>query len=282
MLGFMGLLLDSFWRAALYCLQPRVMLLSALPLLVAVGLGAGLCWLLWDPALVQLQAWLGEWSLFAALMHWMDKLALGSLRTVVAPLLLFTLALPFFFLLALLAVAWMAAPAAVRLVASRRFPALQRRQGGSFLGSVGMALGSALLAFMALGLTLPLWLVPPLAAVVPPLVWGWLTARVLAYDALAQHASPEERKLLLERYRLPFLFMGLVVGYLGVTPGLIWLLGAMAVVLAPLFIPLALWLYTFVFLFASLWFAHFGLCALQRLRSEPLDGVVVEAVTPDS
>ena len=271
MLHVMGLLLDSFWRAALYCLQPRVMFMSALPLLIAVALGAGLCWVLWDPALVQLQAWLGEWSLLAALMHWLDRLALGSLRTVLAPLLLFTLALPFFFLLSLLAVAWLAAPAAVRLVASRRFPALQRRRGGSFLGSAAMALGSALLAFLALGVTLPLWLVPPLIVVVPPLVWGWLTARVMAYDVLAQHASAEERQLLMRRYRWPFLAMGLAVGYLGVAPGLIWTLGALAVVLAPLFIPLAIWLYTFAFLFAALWFAHFGLAALERLRNEPID-----------
>jgi hypothetical protein len=267
----MGLFLDSFWRAALYCLQPRVMLMSALPLLIAVALGAGLCWLVWDPALAQVQAWLGEWQLFAALMRWLEKLSLGSLRTVVAPLLLFTLALPFFFLLSLLAVAWLAAPAAVRLVASRRFPQMQRRRGGSFLGSVAMALGSALVALLALGVTLPLWLVPPLVVVVPPLVWGWLTARVMAYDALAQHASAEERQLLMRRHRWPFLAMGLMVGYLGVAPGLIWAFGAVAVILAPLLIPLAIWLYTFVFLFASLWFAHFGLAALERLRGEPID-----------
>lgn len=271
MLHAMGLLLDSFWRAALYCLQPRVMLMSALPLFIAVALGAGLCWVFWDPALVQLQAWLGEWSLLSTLMHWLDQLALGSLRTVVAPLLLFTLALPFFFLLSLLAVAWLAAPAAVRLVATRRFPDLMRRRGGSFLGSAAMALGSALLAFLALAVTLPLWLVPPLIVVVPPLVWGWLTARVMAYDVLAQHASAEERQLLMRRHRWPFLAMGLAVGYLGVAPGLIWTLGALAVVLAPLFIPLAIWLYTFVFLFAALWFAHFALAALERLRHEPID-----------
>jgi hypothetical protein len=46
---------------------------------------------------------------------------------------------------------------------------------------------------VALILTVPLWLVPPLALVIPPVIWGWLTAQVMTYDALAEHASREER-----------------------------------------------------------------------------------------
>ena len=34
----MSLILDSFWRAALYCLHPRVMLLSLLPLAIMVAI----------------------------------------------------------------------------------------------------------------------------------------------------------------------------------------------------------------------------------------------------
>jgi hypothetical protein len=40
-----------------------------------------------------------------------------------------------------------------------------------------------------------LWLVPPLVLILPPLIWGWLTYRVMAYRrAGPEHASaPEER-----------------------------------------------------------------------------------------
>ena len=34
----MGLLLDSFWRAAAYCLHARVIVLSFLPLVILVAL----------------------------------------------------------------------------------------------------------------------------------------------------------------------------------------------------------------------------------------------------
>ena len=33
-------------------------------------------------------------------------------------------------------------------------------------------------------------------------------------------------------------------------------------------VPLAIWIYTLVFAFSSLWFAHYCLAALERLRSE--------------
>ncbi len=38
----MNLLFDSFWRAVVYCLHPRVILLSLLPLLLMVPLALGL------------------------------------------------------------------------------------------------------------------------------------------------------------------------------------------------------------------------------------------------
>jgi hypothetical protein len=34
-------------------------------------------------------------------------------------------------------------------------------------------------------------------------------------------------------------------------------------------VPVAIWIYTLVFAFASLWFCHYCLAALQALRSEP-------------
>ena len=47
----MNLFLDSFWRAVVYCLRPRVIALSFLPLLLTVGLALGLGYLYWDAAL---------------------------------------------------------------------------------------------------------------------------------------------------------------------------------------------------------------------------------------
>lgn len=264
----MTLFLDSFWRALAYCLQPRVIALSFLPLLLLAVLSGVLFWLFWDPALLALQIWLSDWALMDKLMRWLDSVGMGHLRTALVPLLLITLVLPLVIVLSLLIVAWLATPAIVQLVGQRRFATLAQRHGGSLAGSLLQGLASVLLALLALIVTLPLWLIPPLAVVLPPLVWGWLTARVMAYDTLAAHANAEEREELLRRHRLRLLAIGIIAGYLGTAPGLIWAVGAMAIVLAPLLVPLAIWIYTFVFIFASLWFAHYALAALAALRAE--------------
>ena len=47
------------------------------------------------------------------------------------------------------------------------------------------------------------------------------------------------------------LAIGVVTGYLGAAPSLLWALSALTVVLAPLLIPLSVWLYTLVFAFAE-------------------------------
>jgi hypothetical protein len=152
------------------------------------------------------------------------------------------------------------------LVAQRRFPSLVQRDGASFSASLAWALGSAVLALLAMVVTIPMWIVPPLVLVLPPLIWGWLTGRIMAFDALASHADRAERQTVLEQNRASLLAMGTLVGLLGVTPSLLWTMGLMAIAMAPLLVPLSVWLYTLIFVFSSLWFAHFCLDALQELR----------------
>jgi hypothetical protein len=64
------------------------------------------------------------------------------------------------------------------------------------------------------------------------------------------------------------LAIGIITGYLGAAPSLLWAVSAATLVLAPVLVVLSVWLYTLVFAFAALWFAHFALAALQRLREE--------------
>jgi len=117
--------------------------------------------------------------------------------------------------------------------------------------------------------------------VLPPLIFGWLGYRVFTFDALADHASTAERRRLLKEHRLPLLVLGMCTGYLGAAPAAIFSFGVIAIALAPVLLPLAVWLFTLVFAFSSLWFTHYALAALQELRREdsassssPLDEVM--------
>jgi hypothetical protein len=122
------------------------------------------------------------------------------------------------------------------LVAKRRFPLLERRHGGSFIGSLFGGLWATAVALLALLVSIPLWFVPPLVLIVPPLIWGWLTYKVMSYDVLSEHASRDERIALVRRHRTTLLGMGVLTGYLGAAPSLVWALGVLALPLAPLLV----------------------------------------------
>jgi hypothetical protein len=185
----------------------------------------------------------------------------------------------------LLMVALFMAPALVSLVVKRRFADLEAKRGAAFWQSMLWSLGCTLAALLALVISMPLWFVPPMVLLLPPLIWGWLTCRVMAFDVLAEHASVDERRTIMREHRWPLLAIGLICGYLGAAPTLLWAVGAAALIFAPLLILVSVWLYTLVFAFAALWFAHYALAALQRLRQaalpvSPLHAPSLEALSP--
>ena len=280
-------LIDAFWRAAMYCLYPRVIVLSLLPLLLAAGLAVGLSLLYWDPAVAGVRAALDGWGFVAAVFGWFASIGVEGVRDALAPVLVVAVAVPAIVIVSLLLVAVLMTPALVTLVAKRRFPALERKRGASMLYSIAWSLGCTILAVVLLVASLPLWLVPPFVLVLPPLIWGWLTYRVMAFDSLAEHASAEERRALLREHRMPLLGMGIVAGYMGAAPSLLWAAGAILLVLAPVVIVVAVWLYTVVFVFSALWFSHYTLAALERQRrararasAPPAGPVLVEPEPP--
>ena len=264
----MSKLLNAFWRAALYCLHPRVIALSILPLVIMATIALGLGYFFWDDALVAVRSNLEGFALVTTLLGWLERFGLSNLRVVLAPVIVLFLAIPVIAISSLLFVAWMMTPAMVSLVGERRFPKLERKKGGSVWTSVAWSIGSTLLAIIALCISIPLWLIPPLILVLPPLIWGWLTYRVMSYDALVEHASADERKQIFKEHRGWLLGIGVVSGYLGAAPSVLWASGALFIAMAPILVPVAIWIYTLVFAFSSLWFAHYTLAALQELRAK--------------
>jgi len=262
-------LLDAFWRAAAYCLHPRVMLWSLLPLALVGAAALGLGWLYWQPAVDAVRQALHEWSLPSLLFGWLERMGVADLRGLVAPLLVVALTLPLVIVATLALVALSMTPVIVQLVAGRRFPSLEQRRGAGWLQSLAWSLVCSAGALLALVLSVPLWWVPPMILVLPPLIWGWLAYRVFSFDALARHASADERRYLMREHRLPLLAIGMVSGYLGAVPVLVWVFGIVSLVLAPILLIVSVWLYTLVFAFSAAWFTHYTLAALEALRRQP-------------
>lgn len=275
----MRLFLDSFWRALAYCLMPRVMLLSLLPLVMLLTLTMSLGYFYWQPTQDWVRDMLASWQMLQSMMDWLQARGAGGLQSVMVQLVIIFAITPLLVIISLLAVSLMMTPALLNLVVDRRFQHLSRKQGGTMVGNLLWTLGSTLAAILAMLISLPLWVVPPLMFVVPPLIWGWLSYRVMVYDALLDHASREERITLGRRHRGWLLLMGVLTGYLGALPSLVWASGAFFAAAFVLLVPLAIWIYALVFAFTSLWFTHYSLAALESLRAES-DFVVVGASEP--
>jgi Etoposide-induced protein 2.4 (EI24) len=286
MLAPMSKVLDAFWRAMAYCLLPRVILLSLLPVLLLGGCAFGLAWFFWEPAIEGVRQFMLDTPMLAPVTEWIDKFTGGVFRSVIGPLIVVVLAVPVMIVASLLLVSVFMGSTIVSLVARRRFETLERRHGGRWWQALWWSLGSTVLALAVMVVSLPLWVIPPLALLVPPLIWGWLTYRVMVYDALADHATHDERLAVMRRHRGPLLVIGIVSGYLGAAPSLVWAMGALALPMMPLLIPVFVWLYTLVFVLASLWFTHYALAALDTMRrqqvSEVLPPVASPVALPDS
>ena len=280
MLGGMRLLIDSFWRAAAYCLHKRVILWSLVPLLFMALLCTVLGYFFWGPAVQWVEGVLAGVNWLQSVWSWLQAHGVAFGSAAIAPVLVVLVGMPVIVVLSLLLVAVCMAPALARLVAERRFAQLERKHGGSMLASLAWSLGSTLVALIALVVSVPLWFVPPLVLVIPPLIWGWLTYRVMAFDALAEHASKRERHVIFLRHRYSLMVMGLVCGYLGAAPAIVWASGMLFLAAFWLLIPLAIWIYALVFAFSALWFAHFCLGALERLRAGPPPLDTAEVVPP--
>jgi hypothetical protein len=275
----MRLLLDSFWRAFAYCLMPRVMALSLLPLAMLLVLSVSWGYFYWLPTQDWVRDMLTSWQVLQSMMDWLQENGAEGLQAVMVQLVVIFAITPVLVVISLLAVSLMMTPALVDLVVRRRFAHLALKRGGSTVTSLVWTLGSTLAALLAMLISLPLWVVPPLMFVVPPLIWGWLSYRVMVFDALVSHASREERIALGRQHRGWLLLIGVLTGYLGALPSLVWASGAFFAAAFLVLIPLAMWIYALVFAFTSLWFTHYSLAALEAMRAES-DSVVAGASVP--
>ncbi|AVR95686.1 EI24 domain-containing protein [Pseudoduganella armeniaca] len=259
---------NAYGRAVLSQLHVRMLVLSAMPLVLSLLLWGLLLYFGLQPLLDWLQANFIDYEIYRTTSDWLDRLHLGFLKTVVVPFFALLLLLPLMILSALLFMNIAAMPFIVRHVSGRHYPKLEQKQGGSMLGGLRAALSSFAVFIVIWLATLPLYIFPPLAMISSTLLWGWLTSRVMSYDALADHASEEERRTIQRERRRDLLVMGLVSGAMGALPPLLMAASAVAmVILLPLALAVMMWLYVLIFIFTALWFQYYCLEALAQLRA---------------
>ncbi len=239
---------QAFRRALISQLHPRMLAALFLPFLVAILGAALLLWFFWTPLTGWLDQEASSWGVFNTVDGWLVAVGLFSLKLWMVPLLAAGLLLPMAGILGLGIAAVFVMPLVLQHLEKRDYPGLRRQgQHATVLGTWN-AIWVGFLFCVGWVLTMPLWLLPPMALVLPVFWWAFAVNRMLRVDAMIEHASGPERRLLWRRHTRS-----------------LWLMaGILAVInLVPLF-----WLVMPVF--SALVYAHFSLDAIWRLRTETL------------
>ena len=189
----------------------KTILLSYLSALRSLG-RPGVLWHLMWPTLAASLVWTGllvaSWGSLVALGSGFitalplvgDWLATSDGALLVALLMfkigLVLLALPVIYVTAAFLVAAVALPLMLERVAATDYADIERRCGGSPIGSVWNALTSVVQFLLLLVLSLPLWLIPGAGLLISLILTAWLNQRAFRYDALMAHADAHEMKQL--------------------------------------------------------------------------------------
>ncbi|MEO8144319.1 MAG: EI24 domain-containing protein [Betaproteobacteria bacterium] len=238
----------SLFFAFASLLHPRMLWLMIWPMVVALFVWGIAAFMLWGTTAVWVAARLKGWIEAGILLVKFDT---GDAMLVAAHVIMALLFVPLVYFTALLILSIFGMQAMVEHIASRRFPQLARRRGGSFAGSLVNSV-IALVGLAVLGVvSIPFWLIPPLWPAIPVVIMAWVNQRVLRYDALAEHATADEMRTIFSRRRGVLLLFGVVLALLAYVP----LVGFVAPVLF------------------GLAFIHFLLAELAALRQAPIEGV---------
>ena len=236
----MSPLLIAIGRALRDLPHARVLAVLVLPMLGAILLWTVLAFFFWDAWTSAIRGVVEG----TAIARWVAGYGAAWMLEGMGVLVVIVLLIPAVLITAVVVTELVAMPV-IMSVARRRYPTLEKRSGGTTVGSLAnAALAVSVFALLWI-VTLPLWLTGIGAIVLPALNSAYLNQRLFRYDALAEHASRDEYRQIVKHNKRRLYGLGLILAPLYYVP----LLNLAAPVVA------------------GLAFTHFCLAELGRLRT---------------
>lgn len=217
-----------------------------LPFIIALLGALLLLWLFWTPLTGWLDAQASQWQMLNDVDAWLVGVGLFSMKLYMVPVIAAAILLPVSGILGLAIAAVFVMPLVLRHVGARDYAGVSRQGRNATAYSVWNAIWVSAVFAVGWLLTLPFWLIPPMGVVLSVFWWAFAFSRMMRVDAIVEHASPQERRLLLERHNIGFWVIGLICSLINLLPP--------AWIILPVY--------------AGLVNAHYGLEALRRLREE--------------
>ncbi len=243
----MDIVIKALIAAARSLVHPIILVIVLVPMLIGLAFWIGVGWAYWDTWTSAVQSAVVDHTTFT----WTAGWDVAKLASWIAAVVVLAILAPFVILTALLIATLFAMPVLVRHVRKSDYPNLELRHGGTVIGSIWNALAAIFLFVVLWIVTLPLWLLGPLAVLLPLLLSAYLNQRLFRYDALSDHADAAEMKRIFEIARGRLFLLGLFTGVLYFIPPIN--------LIAPIY--------------AALAYIHLCLAELERLRFARTEGL---------
>lgn len=237
----------AFWRALKSQCHPRMIFALFLPVMVTMVLGIVLLWFGWTPLTDWLSLQLTDSAVPGAIEPLISTTVFLALKAWLIPIAAFIILMPLVGIVGLAVAAIWVMPMVLGHVGRRNYPDVTPEGRHAVVLSVWNAIWVSVLFLLGWLITLPLWLIPPLGLVMSLFWWSFAFSRMMRVDALVDHASPLERKVLWRERNGGFWLLGLACAVLNLFPP------------AWVFLPV----------FSGLVFSHYGFEALRQLRQAP-------------
>lgn len=237
---------QAFRRALVSQFHPRMLFALFLPFIIALLGAIVLLLAFWTPLTGWLTDQVASWGVINSIDQFMLGLGLFSLNLIIVPMLAVGILLPLAGILGLVIAAVFVMPLVLRHLEQRDYKGLNRQ--GEMSTALGVWNAVWVGGLFALGwlVTMPLWLFPPLPILLSVFWWAFAFTRMLRVDAVIEHASAQERRIIWKRHNRQYWLMGTIMALVNLFPPA-WLV-----------LPV----------FSALVFAHFSLEALRQLRQE--------------
>lgn len=236
----------AFRRALVSQIHPKMLAALLMPFAIALIGVIVLLWAFWTPLTGWLDTQMSQWGIVNHVDEWLLAVGLFSIKFYMVPLLAAGMLLPLAGILGLVIAAVFVMPVVLRHLERREYKTVRRHgQHAVAVGAWNAVLVGTIFVFGWL-ITMPLWLFPPFALVLPLFWWAFAFTRIMRVDALVEHANGQERRLLWRRHNLQYWAMGLCLSLINLFPPM-WLV-----------LPV----------FSALVFGHYSLEALRQHRMQ--------------
>lgn len=242
----------AFKRALVSQLHPKMIVALFMPFIIALVGGILLFWFLWSPLTIWFNTYLSQLDMINNLDKWLLTIGLFSIKLYIIPIMAAALLLPLAGVLGLVIAAIFVMPVVLSHIQPRQYPEVSRM--GKNTIAVGTFNAIVVGIIFALGwlFTMPLWLFPPFALILPIFWWAYAYNKIMRVDAIVEHATASERKQILKQHSTNSWIIGLILSMINLLP--------------PLWIVLPV--------FSALVFAHYSLQALRQHRD--LNAIEIE------